>query len=52
MTMRTFKVNVIYPGTGARFEYIEGVNPNEVRMMAESRFGGARIGSINQVNSR
>ena len=44
---KTWKVNVIYPGTGARFEYIDAVNPPEARMIAESRFGGARIGSIN-----
>ena len=49
--LKTFKVNVMFnDGTGARFEYIEAVNPPQARMIAESRFGDARIGSVNQVN--
>ena len=50
MSVRTFKVNVIFPGTGARTEFIEAVNPNQARNIAESRFGNAKIGSVNRVN--
>ena len=50
MSVRTFKVNVMFSGTGSRFEYIDATNANQARNIAESRFGDARIGSVNLVN--
>ena len=45
--VKLWKVNVMAPGTGARFEYIEAVNPPEARRFAEARYPGCRIGSVN-----
>ncbi len=51
MTTRTFKVNIMFnDGTGARTEYIEATNVPQARNIAESRYGDARIGSVNPVN--
>ena len=44
---KQWKVNVIMPGTGARTEIIEAVNPPEAKRFAEARYPGARIGSVN-----
>ena len=50
MSVRTFKVNVMFSGTGSRFEYIDATNANQARNIAESRYGSdARIGSVNLV---
>ena len=50
MSVRTFRVNIMFnDGTGSRMEYIEAVNPNQARNIAESRYGDARIGSVNLV---
>ena len=51
--LKTFKVNVMFnDGTGARFEYIEAVNPPQARAIAEARFPAtATIGSVNQMSN-
>ena len=51
MSVRNFKVNVMFnDGTGARTEIIEATNANQARNIAESRYGDARIGSVNMIN--
>ena len=51
MSVRTFKVNIMFnDGTGSRMEYVDATNANQARNIAESRYGDARIGSVNLVN--
>ena len=51
MSVRNFKVNVMFnDGTGARTEIIEATNAPQARMIAQARFGSAKIGSVNMIN--
>ena len=51
MSVRTFRVNIMFnDGTGSRTEFIEATNAPQAKNIAESRYGDARIGSVNLVN--